>query len=127
MSIADKILTCRDCHKPFVWTVGEQNFFRAKGLQNIPARCDTCRDIRRRKDPHEPTTGAKNSSVRTKVVCAECGLETVVPFLPRTGKPIFCSTCYARSKDIISTVEPPMTTVTSESEAVAVTPNAIAS
>jgi CxxC-x17-CxxC domain-containing protein len=27
-------------------------------------------------------------------VCAECGAQTMVPFLPRNDKPVYCSTCY---------------------------------
>ena len=99
MSIADKILTCRDCHNQFVWTVGEQIFFREKGLQNIPARCDACREVRRQKDFPGASASGGRPGVRTKVICASCGLETVVPFLPRMGKPVYCSSCYVKNKD----------------------------
>jgi CxxC-x17-CxxC domain-containing protein len=29
-------------------------------------------------------------------VCAECGAQTMVPFLPRNDKPVYCSTCFDR-------------------------------
>jgi CxxC-x17-CxxC domain-containing protein len=101
VSIADKILTCRDCHEPFTWTVGEQNFFRAKGLQNIPARCDECRNTRRKEARTAESANAPRvgSSVRTKAVCANCQTETVVPFAPRNGKPVYCSSCYYEIKN----------------------------
>ena len=28
------------------------------------------------------------------VICAECGAETQVPFLPKNDRPVYCSTCY---------------------------------
>ncbi len=30
------------------------------------------------------------------VVCAECGTETLVPFLPRGDRPVYCSPCFER-------------------------------
>jgi CxxC-x17-CxxC domain-containing protein len=29
-----------------------------------------------------------------KVICAECGTETEVPFLPKNDRPVYCSSCY---------------------------------
>ena len=28
------------------------------------------------------------------IVCAECGKEDQVPFLPRNDKPVYCSECF---------------------------------
>jgi CxxC-x17-CxxC domain-containing protein len=28
------------------------------------------------------------------VICAECGVETQVPFLPRNDRPVYCSDCF---------------------------------
>jgi CxxC-x17-CxxC domain-containing protein len=119
VSISDKILTCRDCHNHFVWTVGEQNFFRAKGLQNIPARCDKCRDLRRRKEPRGTDTGTGlriGGGVRTQPVCADCGLETIVPFAPRNGKPVYCSACYVKYKDLTTPAVTPTAPVSAEKQ-----------
>jgi CxxC-x17-CxxC domain-containing protein len=30
------------------------------------------------------------------VVCAECGADTLVPFLPRGDRPVYCSPCFER-------------------------------
>ncbi len=38
----DKIIKCQDCQQEFVWTVGEQEFFKEKGLKT-PTRCMVCR------------------------------------------------------------------------------------
>ena len=39
----DIILVCKDCGKEFVWTVGEQQFYKEKGFTNQPVRCLDCR------------------------------------------------------------------------------------
>lgn len=82
----DKTLTCRDCSKPFIWTAGEQQFFREKELINIPARCSGCRSARKAK------LGLPDRA-QAEVNCAECGQRTTVPFIPRNGNPVYCSTC----------------------------------
>jgi CxxC-x17-CxxC domain-containing protein len=33
------------------------------------------------------------------VVCAECGIETTVPFEPREERPVYCKECYAKKRD----------------------------
>ena len=43
----DRLLTCRDCSKEFVFTAGEQQFYASKGLQHEPRRCGDCRNNRR--------------------------------------------------------------------------------
>ena len=37
--------------------------------------------------------GARERTM-TKVICANCGKETEVPFVPRGDKPVYCSDCY---------------------------------
>lgn len=39
----DKTLVCKDCGKDFVFTVGEQEFYKEKGFENEPVRCPDCR------------------------------------------------------------------------------------
>lgn len=43
----DKTLTCKDCGKEFVFTEGEQAFYKEKGLENEPQRCPDCRRARK--------------------------------------------------------------------------------
>ncbi len=43
----DETLTCRDCGAEFVFTAGEQEFYKQKGFENKPVRCKTCRDKRK--------------------------------------------------------------------------------
>lgn len=35
----DKLLTCKDCGKDFIFSVHEQEFFAEKGLEHAPSRC----------------------------------------------------------------------------------------
>ena len=39
----DRSISCIDCGEDFIWTVGEQEFFHDKGLQNEPKRCKPCK------------------------------------------------------------------------------------
>ena len=45
--MADKNLTCKDCGKEFVFTEGEQAFYKEKGFENEPQRCPDCRRARK--------------------------------------------------------------------------------
>ena len=45
--MADKHLTCKDCGSDFVFSEGEQEFFREKGFENDPIRCPACRKARK--------------------------------------------------------------------------------
>lgn len=43
----DKTLKCQDCGQDFVFTAGEQEFFKLKNLPNEPKRCPDCRKKRK--------------------------------------------------------------------------------
>ncbi|KOA18190.1 hypothetical protein CLHOM_30680 [Clostridium homopropionicum DSM 5847] len=45
--MADKTLVCKDCGKDFVFTEGEQEFYKEKGFENEPVRCPECRKARK--------------------------------------------------------------------------------
>jgi len=40
----DKTLVCVDCGQEFIFTVGEQEFYKEKQLASEPKRCKPCRD-----------------------------------------------------------------------------------
>lgn len=42
----DKDLNCTQCHQPFVFTAGEQEFYATKQFQS-PKRCKPCRDLKK--------------------------------------------------------------------------------
>ena len=95
MALEDKTLTCRDCGKEFTFTTGEQEFYLSHGLQNEPSRCPECRAARR----SERRGGYGQPRQMYTVVCAECGVETTVPFEPREERPVYCKECYAKMRD----------------------------
>lgn len=39
----DKPLVCKDCNQEFMFTEGEQAFYKEKGFENEPQRCPECR------------------------------------------------------------------------------------
>ena len=41
--MTDKTMTCKDCNAEFIFTVGEQEFYKEKGFENEPQRCLDCR------------------------------------------------------------------------------------
>ncbi|MBI6872678.1 zinc-ribbon domain-containing protein [Clostridium aciditolerans] len=45
--MADKTLNCKDCGKDFIFTEGEQEFYKEKGFENEPVRCPDCRRARK--------------------------------------------------------------------------------
>ena len=45
--MSDKTLVCKDCGKDFIFTEGEQAFYKEKGFDNEPVRCPECRKARK--------------------------------------------------------------------------------
>lgn len=91
MTIADKVLTCRDCGQEFVFTIGEQEFYQARGLVHEPRRCPDCRNQRRASDGGGPSRGPREMF---DVVCSNCGRPTQVPFRPTGARPVYCQDCF---------------------------------
>lgn len=87
----DKTLTCKECGNEFVFTAGEQEFYAARGFENEPQRCKVCRDSRK-------NAGRPARELFT-ATCASCGAEAKIPFKPREDRPVYCSDCFAKSKD----------------------------
>jgi CxxC-x17-CxxC domain-containing protein len=91
----DKALNCRECGAEFNFSAGEQAFYAAKGLLNEPARCPECRATRRARLSDNGYDAVPRREMHP-AVCAACGVETKVPFLPRGDRPVYCSTCFDR-------------------------------
>ena len=115
--MADKTLTCRDCGNTFTFTEGEQDFYGQKGYSE-PGRCPDCRAAKkaaRSSGGYGDSYGSygsysgggysggggggggygRSERTMTQVVCANCGKDTEVPFVPRGDKPVYCSDCYS--------------------------------
>lgn len=87
----DKTLICKECGQEFTFTAGEQEFYAEKGFENEPQRCKSCRDARKGK--------SEQGREMFIAVCANCGGEAKVPFKPREDRPVYCSECFAKSKE----------------------------
>ena len=48
--MADKTIICKDCGNEFVFTEGEQEFYKEKGFENEPQRCPDCRKKRKERN-----------------------------------------------------------------------------
>ena len=94
----DKTLVCRECGQEFTFTAGEQEFYQQKGLLNEPGRCPTCRAARRTAMAAHRSGGERAPREMHKIVCAECGAEGEVPFLPKNDKPVYCSNCFDKTR-----------------------------
>ena len=107
--MTDKNLVCRDCGTSLVFTESEQSFFAQKGFTNAPSRCSSCREARKTERGDSPSSGRGSyQSYGTReremhpAVCAQCGKETTVPFVPREDRPVYCSDCYSKQRSYTS-------------------------
>lgn len=90
--INDKNLVCHDCRKLFLFSEGEQQFFKQKGLTNLPKRCPNCRLSAKFKRNGESLDGL------FQVDCATCGALTVVPFKPKENRAVYCRACFIATR-----------------------------
>jgi CxxC-x17-CxxC domain-containing protein len=92
----DKSILCIDCSRYFIWTSGEQVFFRDKQLQNPPKRCKECKQAKNERIA--AIAAAQLSGVKQRIEvavnCARCGQTTTVPFYPSQGRPVYCRSCF---------------------------------
>jgi CxxC-x17-CxxC domain-containing protein len=104
-TLEDKTIKCVDCGEEFLFTVGEQEFYREHGLTNFPTRCRRCREARKTNRGDRTGShgggggGGAGGREMHKAVCANCGTETLVPFAPTAGRPVYCRDCFAQQND----------------------------
>ena len=92
MGFADRELLCVDCGAAFLFSAGEQQFFKERGFTNDPKHCKQCKAKR------QGTKGRRQ--IETQVRCSECGCLTTIPFKPTQGRPVLCRTCFGnKTKD----------------------------
>ena len=90
----DRVLKCAECGTEFVFTAGEQQFYKEKDFKNEPKRCKACKTRRQSGSSERGGLGR----VETSAVCSQCGRETTVPFRPTQGRPVFCRECFQSRK-----------------------------
>ena len=107
MSYQDKQITCVDCGTSFSFTAGEQESFATRGYTNEPKRCQPCRNAKKQSMGGSSSSYGGSSSYGSSApremhpaVCATCGKDTQVPFLPRGDKPVYCSDCYRKTNPV---------------------------
>ena len=91
MVFRDRSLACAECGETFNFSADDQQYHLEKGFTD-PKRCPNCRQARRA----QRSQGGYDSGPREMhaVVCAECGKDTEVPFLPTGDRPVYCSDCF---------------------------------
>lgn len=106
--LQDREILCIDCDSDFVWTAGEQAFFRDKNLQNPPKRCKECKQAKNAR--LAAITAAQESGIKQRievaVKCARCATQTTVPFYPSQGRPVFCRSCFLEMNPSILSESP---------------------
>jgi CxxC-x17-CxxC domain-containing protein len=123
LTVTEETILCRDCSEPFVFTVAEQRFYAERALKR-PVCCPECRAARRAERNAEAIRAADGGSTtpasegfgnyagftgggggakrlsRTAplmmhtAICASCGRQTEVPFVPRGNRPVYCRACF---------------------------------
>lgn len=87
----DETLVCKECGQEFVFTAGEQKFYKEKGFMNKPQRCKACRDAKK-----NAGRAPREYFITT---CAACGGEAKVTFQPSSDRPVYCSACFEARKN----------------------------
>ena len=105
MALADRTLVCVECGAEFIFTAGEQEFFNSRGFSNEPKRCRSCRAVRRT-EQGGGGGGMYQDAPREMypIVCAECGIDAMVPFRPRGDRPVYCIDCFSKMRNESSTI-----------------------
>jgi CxxC-x17-CxxC domain-containing protein len=99
MDSQDKALLCSDCGITFTHNAEDQEFYRSKGYTTDPERCPECREARKaERYGHNNSYGDNAQRPIIFAVCANCGNETLIPFEPHKGKPVYCSDCDSETK-----------------------------
>jgi chromosome segregation ATPase len=80
---SDIKLVCRECGKGFLFTEGEQEFYKNKGL-TTPSRCPDCRVTKR--------SQTQSQTHSHSLVCSHCRTEL------EKDESIFCTACLASTQ-----------------------------
>jgi CxxC-x17-CxxC domain-containing protein len=120
---SDKVLTCADCGQEFVFSAREQEFYATRQFTE-PRRCGSCRASRKASRGDSGGSGYGNRGGDSygsgggyggggyssgggggysdrgpremfTATCSSCGKDAQVPFRPTSGKPVYCSDCFA--------------------------------
>ena len=101
-NFTDQELQCAECGQAFNFSAEDQEFYAQKRY-STPKRCPVCRANRKMNDTRGGGGGGRSGGgqggrsgprPQFRAVCAACGIETTVPFEPKSDRPVYCSDCY---------------------------------
>lgn len=95
----DQVLQCVECGVGFNFSAEDQEFYQQKRYSS-PKRCPGCRANRKMQDNRGPRGGGRPQRQQFKAICAACGIDTTVPFEPKSDRPVYCSDCYRSQQHI---------------------------
>lgn len=101
----DKTITCVDCGTEFIHSADDQARYAERGFTNEPKRCRECREKRKAqgggggghgRGSYDGGGGGGGYGAREShtVTCADCGVQTTVPFKPTGDRPVYCRDCF---------------------------------
>ncbi len=94
----DREIVCTACGAPFNFTEAEQEFYGSKGFAE-PKKCKSCRDAAKQaRGGGGGYGGGRPPRQMYDAVCADCGVQTQVPFQPTGSKPVYCRDCFQQSR-----------------------------
>ena len=96
MVFQDRSMVCVECGETFAFSADDQRYHLEKGYTE-PKRCPNCRR-NRRAQRDQGGTGDSAPRQMYPVVCAQCGADTEVPFLPKGDRPVYCGDCYRQQR-----------------------------
>jgi CxxC-x17-CxxC domain-containing protein len=91
---------CPNCGNTFHLTASDLEFLAVRGLDGHKSICPECRAKLRASYVNWNSgrgQGRQGREMHT-TACAECGIETRVPFIPREGRPVYCPGCFEKHR-----------------------------
>lgn len=96
-NLEDKILTCKDCKRKFIFTVKEQKDYGQKGWQD-PVRCRYCRRQKKILNLALQDGVKISDEVQFSEVCSKCGRAFYTKIKKKQGFNLYCDDCWAEIK-----------------------------
>ncbi len=98
--MSDRQIVCMSCGSEFTFSADEQEFYETKGFQE-PKKCKPCRAAAKQNrgggGGRGGYGGGRPQRQMYDAVCASCGVQTQVPFMPSGTKPVYCRDCFQGS------------------------------
>ena len=95
------LYTCPNCGNEHQLNASQLEFLAARGLDGRNTLCPECRaNIRSTYAAWNSGRGQERPGREIhSTTCAECGVETQVPFIPREGRPVYCPACFQKQRN----------------------------